>query len=114
VGGGLAGHNGLKSLRRHLGDPGFARVRIGVGRPDSTDPDIVANYVLARFSEPKADVQDLIDRSTDAAERLIWRGWQPTGLPLRGDGHCWPRRSRPRPLPDTSRGPRRRLAPRSS
>ena len=74
VGGGLAGHNGLKSLRRHLGDPGFARVRIGVGRPDSTDPDIVAGYVLARFSEPKADVQDLIDRSTDVAERLVSDG----------------------------------------
>src|SRR5919199_1909666 len=62
VGGGLAGHNGLKSLRRHLGDPGFARVRIGVGRPDSTDPDIVANYVLARFSEPQPEVADLVAR----------------------------------------------------
>ncbi|MDQ4125161.1 MAG: aminoacyl-tRNA hydrolase, partial [Actinomycetota bacterium] len=39
VGGGLAGHNGLKSLKRELGDAGFTRVRIGVGRPDSTDPD---------------------------------------------------------------------------
>jgi peptidyl-tRNA hydrolase, PTH1 family len=71
VGGGLAGHNGLKSLRRHLGDPGFARVRIGVGRPDSTDPDIVADYVLARFSEPKAEVFDLIERARDAAEQTI-------------------------------------------
>ena len=71
VGGGLAGHNGLKSLRRHLGDPGFARVRIGVGRPDSTDPDIVAGYVLARFTEPKADVQDLVVRARDAAEALV-------------------------------------------
>ena len=42
VGGGLAGHNGLKSLRRGLGSPDFARVRVGVGRPDSTDPEIVA------------------------------------------------------------------------
>jgi PTH1 family peptidyl-tRNA hydrolase len=71
VGGGLAGHNGLKSLRRHLGDPGFGRVRIGVGRPDSTDPDVVADYVLARFTEPQADVRDLIGRATDAAERTI-------------------------------------------
>jgi PTH1 family peptidyl-tRNA hydrolase len=71
MGGGLAGHNGLKSLRRHLGDPGFGRVRIGVGRPDSTDPDIVADYVLARFSEPRADVEDLVSRSADAAEGLI-------------------------------------------
>jgi peptidyl-tRNA hydrolase, PTH1 family len=71
VGGGLAGHNGLKSLRRHLGDPGFARVRIGVGRPDTTDPDIVAGYVLGRFSEPKGDVADLVARATDEAERLV-------------------------------------------
>jgi peptidyl-tRNA hydrolase, PTH1 family len=71
MGGGLAGHNGLKSLRRHLGDPGFGRVRIGVGRPDSTDPDIVADYVLARFSEPRADVEGLVSRSADAAEGLV-------------------------------------------
>ena len=42
VGGGLAGHNGLKSLKRELGGPDFARVRVGVGRPDSTDPEIVS------------------------------------------------------------------------
>jgi peptidyl-tRNA hydrolase, PTH1 family len=71
VGGGLAGHNGLKSLRRHLGDPGFARVRIGVGRPDTTDPDIVADYVLARFTEPREQVRDLIDRAADVAERTV-------------------------------------------
>ena len=45
-GGGLAGHNGLKSLRRELGGGDFTRVRVGVGRPDSTDPEIVAGYVL--------------------------------------------------------------------
>jgi PTH1 family peptidyl-tRNA hydrolase len=71
VGGGLAGHNGLKSVRRELGSPDFARVRIGVGRPDSTDPDIVAGYVLAKFAEPKAEVQALIGRAADEAERLI-------------------------------------------
>ena len=42
LGGGLAGHNGLKSLKRELGGVDFHRVRVGVGRPDSTDPDIVA------------------------------------------------------------------------
>jgi peptidyl-tRNA hydrolase, PTH1 family len=77
VGGGLAGHNGLKSLRRHLGDTGFARVRIGVGRPDTTDPDIVADYVLGRFTEPRADVQDLVDRATDTAERVVLDGELP-------------------------------------
>jgi PTH1 family peptidyl-tRNA hydrolase len=74
VGGGLAGHNGLKSLRRHLGDPGFSRVRIGVGRPDTTDPDLVADYVLGRFTEPRADVADLVGRAADAAERVVLDG----------------------------------------
>ncbi len=46
LGGGLAGHNGLKSLKRGFGEPEFWRVRVGVGRPDSTDPEIVAAYVL--------------------------------------------------------------------
>ena len=42
LGGGLAGHNGLKSLKRELGSADFMRVRVGVGRPDSTDPEIVS------------------------------------------------------------------------
>ena len=71
LGGGLAGHNGLKSLKRELGGADFHRVRIGVGRPDSTDPDIVAGFVLGRFGEPAADVQALIARAADEAERLI-------------------------------------------
>ena len=74
VGGGLAGHNGLKSLRRELGDPGFTRVRIGVGRPDSTDPDIVAAYVLGKWRQPREDVQRLIDEAADAAERIVQDG----------------------------------------
>jgi PTH1 family peptidyl-tRNA hydrolase len=71
LGGGLAGHNGLKSLKRELGGADFQRVRIGVGRPDSTDPEIVAGYVLGRFAEPAADVRALIERAADEAERLI-------------------------------------------
>ncbi|MBJ7330512.1 MAG: aminoacyl-tRNA hydrolase [Solirubrobacteraceae bacterium] len=71
LGGGLAGHNGLKSLKAHLGSPDFARIRIGVGRPDSTDPEIVSSWVLGRFSEPSADVRDLVDRSRDIAEDLV-------------------------------------------
>src|SRR6201996_3833434 len=54
-GGGLAGHNGLKSVRAGLGSPEFHRVRIGVGRPPTTDPDRVAAYVLGKFREPKAE-----------------------------------------------------------
>ena len=71
VGGGLAGHNGLKSVAEGLGGRDFGRVRVGVGRPDSTDPDVVASYVLSKFREPAGDVRDLIERATDAAERAV-------------------------------------------
>jgi PTH1 family peptidyl-tRNA hydrolase len=71
VGGGLAGHNGLKSLRDAFGGAGFARVRAGVGRPDSTDPEIVAGYVLGRFREPPEAVAELVERAADAAEEIV-------------------------------------------
>jgi PTH1 family peptidyl-tRNA hydrolase len=71
LGGGLAGHNGLKSLKRELGSPDFQRVRIGVGRPDSTDPDIVSAHVLGAWRQPAAEVRDLITRAADAVEHLI-------------------------------------------
>ncbi len=61
LGGGLAGHNGLKSLKRELGSPDFRRIRVGVGRPDSTDPEIVSAHVLGRFSEGKDEVAQLVD-----------------------------------------------------
>ena len=70
-GGGLAGHNGLKSLRRGLGSPDFRRVRVGVGRPDTTDPEIVSAHVLGRFSEPKDDVRELVERAADALDQLL-------------------------------------------
>src|ERR1700744_6454572 len=71
LGGGLAGHNGLKSLKASLGSGDFWRVRVGVGRPPPTDPDRVAAYVLGKFKESKADVEALIDDAADAAERVI-------------------------------------------
>jgi PTH1 family peptidyl-tRNA hydrolase len=71
TGGGLAGHNGLKSLRRELGSPDFVRVRVGVGRPDSTDPEIVSAHVLGRFREGRDEVRDLVERARDAAERVV-------------------------------------------
>ena len=71
TGGGLAGHNGLKSLRQGLGSPDFARVRIGVGRPPTTDPDRVAAYVLGRFAEPRDEVQQLIENAADVTEKVI-------------------------------------------
>jgi PTH1 family peptidyl-tRNA hydrolase len=71
VGGGLAGHNGLKSLKGGLGSGEFRRVRVGVGRPDTTDPEIVSAHVLGRFTEPPDAVHDLVERAADATERLI-------------------------------------------
>ncbi len=71
VGGGLAGHNGLKSLRAELGGTDFTRVRVGVGRPDSTDPEIVAAYVLARFREPPDAVAALVAGASDAANAIV-------------------------------------------
>jgi PTH1 family peptidyl-tRNA hydrolase len=71
VGGGLAGHNGLRSLARELGGADFRRVRIGVGRPNSTDPEIVAAYVLARFRESPAEVGELVTRACEAVERVV-------------------------------------------
>jgi len=71
LGGGLAGHNGLKSLKRELGSPDFHRVRIGVGRPDSTDPDIVAAYVLGKWRQRPEEVRALVDAAADAAERIV-------------------------------------------
>jgi PTH1 family peptidyl-tRNA hydrolase len=73
LGGGLAGHNGLKSLKRGFGSPDFWRVRVGVGRPDSTDPDVVAGYVLARFREPRDEVAALVERAAEETERLVER-----------------------------------------
>ena len=71
LGGGLAGHNGLKSLRAELGSADFHRVRIGVGRPPTTDPDRVAAYVLGRFREPRPEVEALIDRAADVAASVV-------------------------------------------
>jgi peptidyl-tRNA hydrolase, PTH1 family len=71
LGGGLAGHNGLKSLKRELGSPDFMRVRVGVGRPKSTDPEIVSAYVLGRFRESPEEVGELIDRACEAVEDVV-------------------------------------------
>jgi PTH1 family peptidyl-tRNA hydrolase len=70
-GGGLAGHNGLKSLKQALGGQDFVRVRVGVGRPDTTDSDIVAGHVLGSWRQSRDDVAALIDRASDAAERVV-------------------------------------------
>jgi peptidyl-tRNA hydrolase, PTH1 family len=71
LGGGLAGHNGLKSLKQGLGSADFRRVRVGVGRPDTTDPEVVSAHVLGRFSEPRDEVRALVERAADELDRLV-------------------------------------------
>lgn len=72
-GGGLAGHNGLRSIAQALGTNDFLRLRIGVGRPGRGDRRSVADYVLGRF-EPEVDVDALIGRSADAVETMARDG----------------------------------------
>lgn len=71
LGGGLAGHNGLKSLKAEFGSPDFARVRVGIGRPDTTDPEIVSAYVLGRWRQSQDEVAELVDRAASAVERIV-------------------------------------------
>jgi peptidyl-tRNA hydrolase, PTH1 family len=70
-GGGLAGHNGLKSLKAELGGTDFHRIRVGVGRPDTTDPEIVSSHVLGKWRQSADEVRDLVERARDEAERLV-------------------------------------------
>jgi peptidyl-tRNA hydrolase, PTH1 family len=72
-GGGLAGHNGLRSIAQVLGTNDFLRLRIGVGRPGRGDRRSVADYVLGGF-EPEVDVDALIGRSADAVETIARDG----------------------------------------
>ena len=70
-GGGHGGHNGLRSLQKELGGPDFHRIRVGVGRPDTTDPEVVSSHVLGKWRETNEDVRALIDRATGEVERLV-------------------------------------------
>jgi PTH1 family peptidyl-tRNA hydrolase len=73
VGGGLAGHNGLRSIAQHLKTPDFLRLRVGVGRPERGDPRPLADYVLSNF-EPHDDAETLVARAADAVEQLDAEG----------------------------------------
>jgi peptidyl-tRNA hydrolase, PTH1 family len=77
LGGGLAGHNGLRSLRQTLGTAEFLRLRVGVGRPGRGDRRPVADYVLAPF-EPDEDPETLVARAADAVETLVREGLERT------------------------------------
>ena len=73
AGGGLAGHNGLRSIRQALGSAEFLRVRVGVGRPGRGDRRPVADYVLSPFA-PEDDAEALVSRAADAVETLARDG----------------------------------------
>ena len=73
AGGGLAGHNGLRSIAQSLGTQEFLRLRIGVGRPERGDPRPLADYVLSNF-EPHDDPESIVARASDAVETLVAEG----------------------------------------
>jgi PTH1 family peptidyl-tRNA hydrolase len=77
VGGGLAGHNGLRSIANRLGSQDFLRLRIGVGRPERGDPRPVADYVLSPFA-PEDDVEAIVARACDAVACLLEEGLEET------------------------------------
>jgi len=77
VGGGLAGHNGLRSIAGRLGSPEFLRLRVGVGRPQRGDPRSVADFVLSPFA-PEDDAEAIVSRSADAVESLVEVGLDET------------------------------------
>lgn len=73
VGGGLAGHNGLKSLKAHLRDDGFMRVRIGIGRPPGRGSG--ADYVLKRPGKAeRAELDIAVQEAADAVELILSDG----------------------------------------
>ena len=71
LGGGLAGHNGLKSLRKGFGSEESGRLRIGVGRPSSTDRASVSDYVLGRWQQPDGEVEALVASASDLVEQIV-------------------------------------------
>ena len=73
AGGGLAGHNGLRSVGEVLGTQEFLRLRAGVGRPERGDPRPVADWVLTPF-EAHVDVEALVRRAADAVETIVREG----------------------------------------
>jgi peptidyl-tRNA hydrolase, PTH1 family len=73
LGGGLAGHNGLRSVAQHVGTSDFLRLRVGVGRPERGDRRPVADFVLSPFP-PDVDADGLVARAADAVELIAGEG----------------------------------------
>ena len=77
LGGGLAGHNGLRSVTQHLGTQDFLRLRVGVGRPGRGDRRALADWVLSDF-DPDEDAAGVVARAADAVETLGDEGLEAT------------------------------------
>jgi PTH1 family peptidyl-tRNA hydrolase len=77
LGGGLAGHNGLRSIAQAVGSQDFLRLRIGVGRPGRGDRRSVSDYVLSPFAD-ELDPEEVVDRAADAVESLVTEGLERT------------------------------------
>ncbi len=73
LGGGLAGHNGLRSIAAALGSQEFMRLRVGVGRPERGDPRPVADFLLSPFA-PEVDVEAIVAVAADTAEAVVLEG----------------------------------------
>lgn len=73
AGGGLAGHNGLRSVKAHLHTADFLRVRIGIGKPATQDRGV--DHVLSRFSKrDRAEIDVAVERAADAVELIATEG----------------------------------------
>jgi PTH1 family peptidyl-tRNA hydrolase len=83
LGGGTAGHNGLRSIQQHLGTPDFMRLRVGVGRPERGDPRPLADFVLADF-RPEDDPEGLVRAAADAVETLDAEGLEAAQRAING------------------------------
>ena len=83
VGGGLAGHNGLRSIAKQLGTPDFMRLRVGVGRPERGDPRPLADFVLADF-RPEDDRDRIVGAAADAVETLDAEGLEAAQRAING------------------------------
>jgi len=83
LGGGTAGHNGLRSIQQQLGTPDFMRLRVGVGRPERGDPRPLADFVLADF-RPEDDPEGLVRAAADAVETLDAEGLEAAQRAING------------------------------
>lgn len=91
VGGGHAGHNGLRSIMAHAGGGEFGRVRFGIGRPPPGFGGEVADFVLSGFSaEERAELPERVREAAKAVVDVASRGWA---------GAMNARNTRPKPPP---------------